>query len=178
MQEESRTNVVRRYFAGITEHTFHADLGVTDTQLVDYLTDLLTRFIRSDAVYRVRDLTGRPLSEVARMLLEAEERIGEAKREVHRHIGDFILFWAGCYPESLPKMKRSDSIDALVDYASQAKRSYRIASKIPAGPQAAATGPVLERISAEFELCVYGLGEVRREWQRRDDTPEGPFLIG
>ena len=98
MQEESRTNVVRRYFAGITEHTFHADLGVTDTQLVDYLTDLLTRFIRSDAVYRVRDLTGRPLSEVARMLLEAEERIGEAKREVHRHIGDFILFWAGCYP--------------------------------------------------------------------------------
>ena len=178
MQEESRKNVIRRYFAGITEHTFHTDLGVTDTQLVDYLTDLLTRFIRSDAVYRVRDLTGRPLAEVATMLLEAEERIGEAKREVHRHIGDFILFWAGCYPESLPKLKRPESPDALLDYCTQAKRSYRIASKIPANPATLASGSVLERISDEFELCVYGLGEVRREWQRRDDSPEGPFLIG
>ena len=170
MQEESRKNVVRRYFAGITEHTFHADLGVTDTQLVDYLTDLLTRFIRSDAVYRVRDLTGR--------LLEAEERIGESKREVHRHIGDFILFWAGCYPESLPKLKRPASPDALLDYCTQGKRSYRIASKIPSDPATLPSSSVLERISDEFELCVYGLGEVRREWQRRDDSGEGPFLIG
>ena len=167
MQEESRTNVVRRYFAGITEHTFHADLGVTDTQLVDYLTDLLTRFIRSDAVYKVRNLTGRPLAEVVSMLLEAEERIGESKREVHRHIGDFILFWAGCYPESLPKLKRPESPDALIDYCSQGKRSYLIASKIPANPKTPAPGSVLQRISDEFELCVYGLGEVRREWQRR-----------
>jgi len=177
MQEESRKNIIRRYFAGITEQTFHADLGVTDTEMVDYLTDLLTRFIRSDAVYRVRNLTGRPLSEVAAMLLEAEERIGDARREVHRHIGDFILFWAGCYPESLPKMKRR-SADALIDYCSQGKRSYRIASRIPTDPQTPAPGPVLERISSEFELCVYGLGEVRRHWQNRDDAPDGPFLLG
>ena len=84
MQEQSRSSVVRRYFAGITEHTFHAQLGVTDTRLVDYLTDLLTRFIRSDAVYRVRNLTGRPLTEVVAMVVEAEERIGDSKREVHR----------------------------------------------------------------------------------------------
>ena len=178
MQEESRTSVVKRYFAGITEHTFHADLGVTDTQLVDYLTDLLTRFIRSDAVYKVRNLTGRPLAEVAHMLLEAEERIGESKREVHRHIGDFILFWAGCYPEALPKLKRPDSADAMIDYCSQAKRSYKIAAEIPASPKTFAPGSVLGRISDEFELCVYGLGEVRRQWQRRDDAPEGPFWIG
>ena len=178
MKEESRTNVIRRYFAGITEHTFHADLGVTDTQMVDYLTDLLTRFIRSDAVYRVRSLKGRPLAEVTAMLLEAEERIGEAKREVHRHIGDFILFWAGCYPESLPKMKRPDTADAMIDYCSQAKRSYRIASEIPTHPKTPATGSVLGRISEEFELCVYGLGEVRREWQQRNDGADGPFLIG
>ncbi len=178
MPEDSRTNVIRRYFAGITEHTFHADLGVTDTQMVDYMTDLLTRFIRSDAVYRVRSLTGRPLAEVAAMLMEAEERIGDAKREVHRHVGDFILFWAGCYPESLPKMKKARSPDALLDYASQAKRSYRIASEIPTDPQTPAPGPVLHRISDEFELCVYGLGEVRRQWQSKDDAPEGPFLLG
>ena len=177
MQEETRSNLVRRYFAGITEHTFHADLGVTDTQLVDYLTDLLTRFIRSDAVYKVRNLTGRPLAQVAAMLLEAEERIGEAKREVHQHIGDFILFWAGCYPEALPKLKRPDSPDIMIDYCSQAKRSYKIASEIPAHPNSLPSASVLERISDDFELCVYGLGEVRREWQSRDDAGDGPFLI-
>ena len=178
MQDETRTNVIRRYFAGITEHTFHADLGVTDTQMVDYMTDLLTRFIRSDAVYRVRSLTGRPLAEVTAMLLEAEERIGGAKREVHRHIGDFILFWAGCYPESLPKMKRPESADSMIDYCSQGKRSFLIASEIPTDPATAAPGPVLERISEDFELCIYGLGEVRRQWQHGDDGAEGPFLIG
>ncbi len=177
MYDDDHSGVLTRYFAGITEHTFHAGLGVTDTQMVDYLTDLLTRFVRSDAIYRVRNLTGRPLAEVAAMLMEAEERIGDARREVHRHIGDFILFWAGCYPESLPKLKRPESIDFLIDYTQQAKRSYHIASEIPTDAVAAAPGPVLQRISAEFDLCVYGLGEVRREWQRRDDDSPGPYLI-
>jgi hypothetical protein len=27
---------------------------------------------------------------------------------------------------------------------------------------------VLERLSHEFELCAFGLGELRREWERRD----------
>ena len=45
MHEQDRTNRVRQYFAGITEHTFHAELGVADTQIVDYLTDLFTRFL-------------------------------------------------------------------------------------------------------------------------------------
>ena len=35
------------------------------------------------------------------MMVEAEARIGDARREVHRHIGDFTLFWTGIYPEAL-----------------------------------------------------------------------------
>jgi hypothetical protein len=175
MHELDRTTRIRRYFAGITEHTFHAELGVADTQVVDYLTDLLTRFLRSDAIYRVRDLTGRPLAEVAAMLIEAEERIGPAKREVHRHIGDFILFWAGCYPEALPKMKHIGSRDSLIDYCSQGKRSYALAAEIPADAKSP-PAPVLERLSEQYELCIYGLGEVRREWSRIDDH-SGPILF-
>lgn len=175
--KEDRTSAVRRYFAGITEHTFHAELGVTDTQMVEYLSDLLARFIRSETIYRVRDLTGRPLSEVVAMLLEAKERIGPARREVHRHIGDFILFWAGCYPEALPKMKHAHSADALIDFREQGKRSYRIASEIPIEPDAKPAPAVLQRLAQQFDLCIYGLGEVRREWQRRDDDLPGPFLI-
>ena len=27
--------------------------------------------------------------------------------------------------------------------------------------------PVLRRLSTEFELCAYGLAQVRREWERK-----------
>ena len=34
--------------------------------------------------------------------------------------------------------------------------------------------PVLRRLSNEFELCAYGLREVRREWERfRRDADAG-----
>jgi hypothetical protein len=28
---------------------------------------------------------------------------------------------------------------------------------------------VLQQLSDRFEMCAFGLGEVRREWERRDD---------
>lgn len=178
MDFEHRQTKIKAFFAGVTEHTFHVELGVADTQLVDYLTDMLTRFLRMEVLYRIRDLRGVPLAEVAAMLMEAEERIGEAKREVHRHIGDFVLFWAGCYPETLKAMRLPNSRDSLIDYCAQGRRSYAIASTIPALPKDNVPGPVLERLAQHFDLCVYGLGEVRREWERRDDEePPRPFLI-
>ena len=82
---------------------FESQLGVADPPLVDYLSDLMLRFARLDTVHRVRNLAGRPVVEVADMLSEAESRIGLARRDVHRHIGDVTLFWTGVYPESLPQ---------------------------------------------------------------------------
>ncbi len=39
---------------------------------------------------------------------------------------------------------------------------------------------LLERLSRNFDLCAYGLREIRREWERRDDDdePPRPLLIG
>ncbi len=72
-------------------------------------------------------------------------------------------------------MKHSGSRDSLIDYCSQGKRSYMIAAEIPADPKAP-PAPVLERLSSQFELCIYGLGEVRREFQRCDEH-SGPILF-
>ena len=44
---------------------------------------------------------------------------------------------------------------------------YRIASTIPTSDDDA-ENEVLERLSHEFDVCVRGLGEMRREWERRD----------
>ncbi len=176
MHPESRASTVRRFFAGLTEFAFHARLGVADPPLVDYIAELLVRFVRSDDIYPVRTTRGQRLMQVADMLVEAQHREGPARQEVHRHIGDFTLFWTGVYPEVADSMRRTGK-DAFIDYQEQGKRAYWIASTIPVEREKASAG-VLKRLSENFELCVYGLGEVRRQWEQSDNDPDVPILFG
>ena len=69
-------SAIRRFFAGMAEYTFQTNLGVVDPPLIDYLSDLLARFVRNEAVYRVRDPRGR-------RLVEGETEVGIG-RCVHR----------------------------------------------------------------------------------------------
>jgi hypothetical protein len=156
---------LRRLFSGLTEQTFIAELGLTDTRLIDYLSELLTRFIHRDSIFAVRDVGGRRLQELAGMALAAERDPlpRDARREIFRHMGDFALFWAGVYPEAL--RKQAAGKDALVDYSEQGKRSYYIASTYSDTPTQAEEAPVLRRLSAEFDLCAFGLRQVRSQWE-------------
>jgi hypothetical protein len=176
MHQESRATAIRRFFMGLTEYAFHARLGVADPPLVDYIAELLVRFVRSDELYPVRSVRGQRLVQVADMLAEAQHREGPARRQVHRHIGDFTLFWTGVYPEVVDGMRRG-SKDALIDYQQQGKRAYWIASTIPVERE---TDPadVLKRLSEQFDLCVYGLGEVRRQWEQQGGETDAPLLLG
>jgi hypothetical protein len=174
--DRQRSEVLRRFFAGITEFTFTTRLGVADPPLIDYLSELLANFVRTDAIYGVRTPTGERLSQVADMLAEAQARQGTARRRVHRHIGDFTLFWTGLYPE-LAERQRQGRKDSLLDYRNQGKRNYLLASRLPADPESAPAA-VLERLSDCFELCVYGLGEVRKQWEQREGEIDEPFLLG
>jgi hypothetical protein len=158
---------LRRLFAGLTEQTFQSTLGVADPRLTDYLSELLSRFVHIDAIYRLAGTSGRRLEEVAEMMIEAEELPpeGRTRREMHRHIGDFTLFWTGVYPEALKRLRSALTKDSLIDYTVRGKRSYYIASTFE-GEAYAEEAPVLRRLSEEFELCAYGLNQVRREWER------------
>lgn len=165
---------LRRLFAGLTEQTFLETLGVADPSLTDYLSVLLSRFVHFDSIYRLRDLQGKRLDEVTAMVLEAEQLPPEGRtcREVHRHIGDFTLFWTGVYPEALPRLRSVMSRDHFIDFCQQGKRSYYIASTYDDEPYRE-EAPVLRRLSEEFELCAYGLTQVRREWEKQPRPPEG-----
>lgn len=177
MQNTPREKVLRRFFAGLTEYAFCTRMGVADPPLVDYISELLVRFVHADEVYSVRSVRGRRLDQVADLLAEAEQRQGPAKRKVHRHIGDFTLFWTGVYPEVVENLRKRGGKDSLIDYPTQGKRAYYIASKIPV-EQEVAPSDVLKRLSEEFELCVYGLSEIRRQWQQRDTGGDAPLLLG
>lgn len=160
----SGAEALRRLFAAATESTFQTELGVTDPHLIDYLTDLLVRFVRYESLFRVRDTTGRRLEEVAEMMLEAEQREAHPRREIYRHIGDFTLYWSGVYPEALKRLQHADRMDHLIDYCQQGKRSYFIASTFDED-RYRDEAPVLRRLSDEFELCSYGLQRARHEWE-------------
>ena len=60
---------------------------------------------------------------------------------------------------------RGSTKDAFVDYCSQGKRSYFIASRFDDEPFQE-EAPVLRRLSEQFELCAYGLSQVRKEWEQ------------
>lgn len=164
---------LRRFFAATTEHTFQVDLGLVDPPLIDYLVDMLVRFVRVDAVYRIRDAVGQRLEEVAAMLIEAEQRQSNPRREIYRHIGDFTLFWSGVYPEALAK-RCGTGRDHLLDYLEQGKRSYLIASTYEEVPYDA-EAPILKRLSQEFELCTFGLNRARKTWEQSNiESPWHP----
>ncbi len=63
-------------FRGLAEFTFQTQLGVADPPLLDYVSDLLTRFVRTESLQPLRSLAGRPLRGVGEMLLEAQQRVG------------------------------------------------------------------------------------------------------
>jgi hypothetical protein len=166
-REIPQSHPLHRLFRGLTESTFMEELGIGDPGLVGYVADLLARFVPSPNLEKVRDGQGRRLTQVAQMIAEAESSAdAERRRECHRHVGDYTLFWTGVYPEALGKLQVTASADYLIDFQAQGKRSYYLASTL-----AADEAPVLRRLSDQFELCAFGLSRVRREWERQDPEP-------
>lgn len=173
--EDSRpsSSTIERFFRGVSEFIFHTKLGVVDVQLVDYVSDLMLRFVRADSLYSLRQNDGMRTKHLLQMVSQAERRIGLAKREVYRHVGDFTLFWSGMYPESLQGAKNHDDVrDRFLDYCRQGKRAYAIAAQIEGGVDRPPC-EVIHRMSEHFEMCAYGLREIRRHWEEDCDGPGG-----
>lgn len=158
---------LHRLFRGLTEYAFMNELGIGDPSLVGYVAGVLANFVPSESLWRIRDQKGRRLSQVTEMIALAEAADdAERRRECHRHVGDFTLFWTGVYPEALDKLQGKGTADSLINYQEQGKRSYYLASTLSAGSE---QGPVFRRLSEQFELCAFGLSRVRREWEKIDN---------
>jgi hypothetical protein len=172
----SESHPLNRLFHGLTEHTFQTELGIADVRLVGYVADLLSRFVPSEGVWKLRDRQGRRLAELAAMIQEAESAGDVRRAECLRHVGDFTLFWTGVFPEAFDSARARVMSESLLDFQRQGKRSYLLASTICHSNDAS----TLRRLSCEFELCAFGLTRVRREWERLEppDGCEGrPLLI-
>lgn len=165
---------LRHLFAGCIEHTFIGELGMCDPSLTDYLAQLLANFIHIDGIFPLHNAKGRRLEEVAEMMAEAylTEKVNSRQHEcsLHRHIGDFTLFWTGVYPEGLNVLRQSERKDHLIDYVDRGKQSYSIVAK--ASHENDDPPPrVFRRLADDFEMCAYGLYQARKTWEQAKEPP-------
>jgi hypothetical protein len=165
------TERLGQYFAGLTEHTFLTSLGLTDPPLIDYLSTMMLRFLKSDELYRLRHEEGSAIQSVPEMVREAEllPQEGATRREYLRHIGDFTLFWTGIFPEQIRRQSHGWSRDVFISYVAQGKRAYLIASQFNQEPYREESG-VLRRLGESFEICAYGLNQVRKEFEHSTEV--------
>ncbi len=171
IEPRSPTQRLWEMFAGLVENAFYGEIGLADPELADYVTALMARFVRTEAVYPPSKLTGRRIDGLSQMLeeLQGPARVGglAEERSLYRHIGDFTLFWTGLFPETV--RFHSDRIggqrDALLDYVCHGKRSYLTASQLSRQGLDQPPRDLLRRLSTHYELCVRAMEIVRNQWR-------------
>lgn len=150
------------FFHQTLHETLRYRLGVPDCEDVEvYLAALLAEFSRREALYGVKDAAGQPVESLVEMLAQADVRLAadsfDREREVHRRIGDHLLFWSGFFPEALVHSGGKGKLAAAIR---QGSVSYRIVSTFEHDPYGA-EAPVFGKLSDGFEVWREGLEMVR-----------------
>ncbi len=163
-EDPNERNPLRDYFREAVHDSMSRRLGMSESEDLElYMAELLTRFIHEEKIFALRDAQGRRVKSLPDMLAEGDVRLNadsfEREREVHRHVGDFLLFWSGLFPEFLDSVGAATS-DGLIDAVRQGSESYYIVSSFDYAPYDH-EAPMFRRLSREFEACRTGLGLVR-----------------
>lgn len=157
---------LRTYLATSLREILDRKLGGPEDDVEQYLTDLLTNFLHRDGLYAIRDADGLPVTTVAEMVEEGDIRLKadsfKREREVHRHIGDYLLFWSGFFPEHLGRLRAPGSPDAFLDPIAQGRMSYYVASSFKHPPYTEES-KTLAKLSERFEAYRFGLNVIRQQ---------------
>lgn len=163
----SESNPLQRFFHELVERNY-CEVGVRNSEVQSYVSNLLTEFCDSESLYKIRDENGEPLHDVGAMLVAADPVYGPAasfdrERQVRKHIGDYALFFTGMFPEALNHFRlRRARLEGLIDFIRAGKESYFIVSKFEHF-EYAKVAPLFRRMSHEFEQLVYGLNQVKND---------------
>lgn len=168
-------SLLPRFFDRVTRQVF-ADLILDDPPAARYITELLTRFARTDALYRAAPASGRRLETVAQQLIEVERAwdvdspdfAPEREQALRRHVGDFTLFMSGIFRDHVER------IAVLGLYEAEGRRAYRFVSET-ARARGEADAPLYRRLSDGFERFAGALTYMRKVYFREEALPfRGP----
>ena len=104
--EIPETHPLQQLFVELVGRHYAEEIGIRDPQVVSYVAHLLSEFCDAEQLLKIRNAAGKPLNDVGEMLIESDPIYGPApsfdrERQVRKHIGDFTLFYAGMFPESI-----------------------------------------------------------------------------
>jgi hypothetical protein len=160
---------LQQLFRELVTKTYNSSsIGLRDAEMCGYVANMLCEFCDAEQLYRIHNSDGRSLSDVGEMLLESDPVYGDCpsfdrERQVRKHIGDYVLFFTGLFPESINHLRlRRQRLENLIDLVRAGKESYYIVSKFEHF-EYARVAPLFARLSHEFERCIYGLNMVKNE---------------
>jgi hypothetical protein len=159
---------LQQLFVELVGRHYAQEIGIRDPEVVNYVAQLLSEFCDVEQLLKIRNTAGRPLDDVGEMLMESDPVYGPApsfdrERQVRKHIGDYTLFFAGMFPESINHYRlRRQRVENFVEWVKAGKESYYIVSKFE-DFEYAKVAPLFSKLSASFEQCVYGLNLVKNE---------------
>lgn len=163
LERNDQRDPLGEWFKEAVHASLSDTLGLNDAEIETYLGRLLVDFLHFDGIYKLRDETGRRITAVSAMVVEGDIRLKassfDREREVHKHVGDFLLFWSGMFPEQLEALPLPDR---LIDCEKQGAYSYYVVSTFDHG-RYADEAPMFRKLSEEFEACRLGLSLVRRK---------------
>jgi len=161
---------LQKLFIEMVGRHYAEEIGLRDQELIGYVAHLLTEFCDAEQLFKIHDAAGKALTDVGDLLVESNPVFGPApsfdrERQVRKHIGDYTLFFTGMFPESINHLRlRRHRLESFIDWMKAGKESYYIVSKFDAF-EYTKVAPLFERLSANFEQCVYGLNRVKNELQ-------------
>lgn len=159
---------LEQFFLELVGRRYAEEIGIRDPRIVNYVASLLAEFCDAKQLFKTINASGKPIHDVGEMLMESNPVYGPApsfdrERQVRKHIGDYTLFFAGMFPESINRFRlRHNRLENFVDWMKAGKESYYIVSKFEYF-EYAKVAPLFATLSQNFEQCVYGLNMVKND---------------
>lgn len=177
--DRHHSNPLYGFFLESVRQALGANFGEADDPAVEaYLANLLTTFIHSEAIFGIRNMEGARIESISEMLAEGDVRMKapnfDREREVHRHIGDFLLFWSGVFPEMLQQLHGFHTNQPESEAVRLGQFSYSIVSSFDHAPYGV-EAPTFTRLAKDFEAYQHSLRLVRASFEgfRRQGWSDG-----
>ncbi|GIV01528.1 MAG: hypothetical protein KatS3mg015_0358 [Fimbriimonadales bacterium] len=158
----SNQHPLRELFLKLVQEAMRTSLGDADEPAEEYIASVVMRFAHLDAAkLKARD---REISDLVEMIEAGDIRLSaqsfDDERRAHKHIGDYLLFWEGVYPEHLRLLRREGRAAGLIDPLRQGSHSYYVVSTFRFGDYAD-EADLFERLSEGFADYLRALRSLR-----------------
>lgn len=154
------TPTLYQFFRRQVQQAF-GERGFTEPATIDYVSDLLTRFAQTPALFAIHNADDLPLEHIAHMLMEwrraqgDEEAPPDSSRQalIVRHIAEYTLFMSGLFRE------RVEARGQLNYYLDHGRSAYWQTADFETNPK---RSQVFRRLYFNLEKVANTLDYIRR----------------